>query len=123
MSRSWRPIALEELQAEIKQAELRMSVGEYLFWIAIRIDPEKWACSPYGDEGEGFWAVGIFGRRVLWYNDIEDGFNHSRYGEFGRIHSYMCEQSDLRDVIRSILDCLDGSGVRSGRFGPPRSSS
>lgn len=28
----------------------------------------------YGDEGNGFWVVAIYGKNIIWYNDIEDGY-------------------------------------------------
>ena len=48
-------------------------------WNRMRIEPEKWSCSPYADDRGGFWAVAVDGERVLWFNDNEDGFNWSRY--------------------------------------------
>ena len=26
-----------------------------------------------------FWVVGLIGRTVIWYNDIEEGFNRSAF--------------------------------------------
>jgi hypothetical protein len=51
----------------------------------IRIEPEKWGCSPWGDESGGVWAVAVDGGRVLWFNDIEGGFNWSPYSSRGTI--------------------------------------
>jgi len=117
---SWRPASLEELQTDICESESRMTSEEAQFWQAIRIEPSKWVCPPYGDEGGGFWAVGVFRNNVLWYNDIEDGFNFSRYAEFGHIRDYFCNQSDLRDSIRTILDALEDRDMKVDSFGPPK---
>ena len=54
-----------------------MSQEEMRLWEAIRIQPVKWQQDPYGIQGGGFWVVGIIGSTVIWYNDIEEGFNRS----------------------------------------------
>ena len=71
-------------------------------WDRIRIEPEKWRCSPWGDAGGGFWAVAVDDDRVLWFNDIEEGFNWSWFGETGTIGEYLCNQSDFAEVLEQI---------------------
>jgi len=61
-------------------------------WEFVRVSPTKWQQHPWGDEGGGFWVVGLFGNRALWYNDIELGFNASSYDQFGTISDYVCNQ-------------------------------
>lgn len=72
------------------------------FWEMIKIQPEKWTEKEYGEEGDGFWVVAIYGNRVLWYNDIEEGFNSSTYSEYGHIDEYACNQYSLSEIIHSI---------------------
>lgn len=50
-----------------------------------------------------FWVVALVGQECVWYNDIEDGFNISRYAEMGLIGGYRCEQADLAPCIRSYF--------------------
>jgi hypothetical protein len=71
-------------------------------WARIRIEPEKWRCSPWGDKTGGFWAVAIDGDRVLWFNDIEDGFNWSPYSTRGTIAQYGADQLDLEMILERI---------------------
>lgn len=82
---TWHPISAEGIQGEIDASRDRMTIAQRRFWEAIRIDPEKWQQHPYGDEGGGFWAVAVLGNTVIWYNDIEDGFNSSRYSKYGEV--------------------------------------
>lgn len=35
----------------------------------------------------------------LWFNDIEDGFNRSKYSDFGKIDEYWCNQDRLEIAI------------------------
>jgi hypothetical protein len=73
-------------------------------WERIRIEPEKWRCSPWGDATGGFWAVAIDDGRVLWFNDIEEGFNWSRYSTRGTIDEYFCNQDELEIIFERIAE-------------------
>lgn len=54
-----------------------MSVPQQRLWEAIKVTPVKWHEPTYGIDGGGFWVVAIYGSTVVWYNDIEEGFNAS----------------------------------------------
>lgn len=60
-----------------------------------------------GAEGGGFWVVAIFGSRVLYFNDHEEGFNISPYSKYGTIDEYNCGQSALYDTVVSIYNGLN----------------
>ena len=74
--------------------------------------------------GGGFWVVAVIGDRCFWYNDIEDGFNISRYQAMGQIDEYGCNQTELDRCIRAFLadltqkigygDATDTIGKHSG---------
>lgn len=72
------------------------------FWARVKIRPQKWNLSPWGDEGGGFWVVALIGQECIFYNDIEDGFNISRFSAFGCIDDYWCNQSELALCINSF---------------------
>jgi len=71
-------------------------------WNRIRIEPQKWSCSPWADETDGFWAVATDGDQVLWFNDIEEGFNWSRFSSHGTIDDYFCNQDELTVILERI---------------------
>lgn len=100
----WKPISSEELTANINAALAEMSLEELALWHYIKIGPEKWQETEYGNECGGFWAVGIFGRHLIWYNDIEEGFNISSYRNYGVIEKYACEQDELNTVLYRLLE-------------------
>src|SRR6185437_11832399 len=104
---TWCPIDLEALQRSIRLSEQAMDPAAIRLWRFIRIVPIKWQQHPWGDEGGGFWVVGIFGNCVLWYNDIEDGFNVSRYTHCGTISEYLCNQDELHRAISLIQHTLE----------------
>src|SRR5579872_1705247 len=81
----WQPIPLEELWAQIHRGWDRMNAMQRKLWEVICITPEKWQQDPYGKKGGGFWVVALIGTTVVWYNDVEEGFNRSRYSRYGVI--------------------------------------
>jgi hypothetical protein len=102
----WEPITKAALKARVTQGEGRMSSSQQRLWEAVRISPEKWQQHPYGDQGKGFWAVALVGRTVIWYNDIEEGFNRSRYSVYGTIDDYLCNQDELELTVQFLLSTL-----------------
>jgi len=75
-------------------------------WVAL--EPERWTQCPWGDKTGGFWAVAVRGNRVLWFNEIEEGFNVSRFVTWGVIPNdeYWCTQ----DTLCTALGILSSGG-------------
>lgn len=85
------------------------------FWEQIAIPPEKWGQSPYGERGQGFWVVAIMGRKIIWFNDIEDGWNSSEYTSYGEFSDYWCNQDKLEWIVEEFRTNQNG-----GKFGSPQ---
>lgn len=107
----WKPITIENLANEILSGELDMTDEQRNFWDMIKITPTKWTEKEYGTEGGGFWVVAIFGNEVIWYNDIEEGFNISKYDNYGSIIDYQCSQSELNWVVIGLME-----RIRANRY-------
>jgi hypothetical protein len=75
------------------------------------ITPEKWRQSPWGGGGGGFWVVAVSGENVLWYNDIEEGFNVSRFIAHGRIpdDEYWRNQDLLGLALSYLVNEIEGA--------------
>ena len=95
----WEPITLEELSLEILNGENKMNAEIFSFWNSIKITPIKWIEHELGDEGGGFWAVAKYKNFVLYYNDIEEGFNISEFEREGEIKEYYAEQDELQHSL------------------------
>ena len=104
---NWEPISEAALLDRIAQGVARMPVEHRQLWDAIRIVPGKWQQHPYGDEGGGFWAVGVIGRSVIWYNDIENGFNRSIYSTHGVIDDYWRNDDELHTTIEYLVNVIN----------------
>lgn len=92
-----------ELDALIAEGLSEVSEAAVLLWRQIAIEPAKWQCPPSGDEGGGFWAVAIIDATVIWYNDIEEGFNRSTFCKHGTIDEYWCDQLEFAIVLNRLL--------------------
>ena len=117
---TWEPISEPDLTSLIAEAEDAMSKLEPAvgaFWRLARIRPVKWHLSPWGDLGGGFWVVALIGQTCLWYNDIEDGFNVSRFEVPGRIADYWCNQAELQHCVAGFLERLGRGGPQSVESG------
>ncbi|HUA99408.1 MAG TPA: hypothetical protein VMA34_13850 [Terracidiphilus sp.] len=118
---SWKPISEEMLLEKINRGRLQMNPLERRFWDAVCITPEKWKLTPYGDLGGGFWVVAVLGSTVVWYNDVENGFNRSRYARFGTIPQgeYWCNQDELQWTIGQLRGFVVSGENPGGQSGPP----
>lgn len=99
----WKPITLEELSLEISKAESEMNLELFNLWNKVKTTPCKWAEREMGNEGSGFWVIAEYKDLVLYYNDIEDGFNISHFEKHGEIDEYHVEQDELYFAILKLL--------------------
>ena len=103
----WQSITEDALLKRIAQGEARMTGAQARVWQAVRVQPQKWRQDPYGNEGGGFWVVGLIGKTVIWYNDREEGFNRSRYTRHGTIEDYWCNQDELEVTVAYLVAALE----------------
>ena len=100
----WTPIDEKALSARVQQGVARMNRAQVRLWQAICVTPEKWQQHPYGEPGGGFWVVALIGRTVIWYNDLEEGFNRSRYVSYGIIEDYWRNDDELELTVQYLMD-------------------
>lgn len=112
----WQPISKNELLSLVADQLSDCTDGLREFFARVRVPAAKWQQSPWGDLGGGFWVLATHDDRVLWYNDIEDGFNVSWFTEAGRIPDaeYWCNQDTLGWALPRLQS---GGGLR---LGPPQ---
>lgn len=108
----WTPISLKELEEWILRGESELENELLNFWNLIKIAPQKWQEKEfgYGDEGGGFWVVAVFGTEVIYFNDIEEGFNISGYETYGEIKEYGSDQDELNWVIMRLYERIKKIG-------------
>jgi hypothetical protein len=116
---TWKPITESEIWDMLNASWERMTLPQRRLWDVIKIYPIKWTQNPWGNEGGGFWIVAIYGNHVIWYNDIEDGFNRSTYSKFGTINEYRCNQDELEWTLQHVLNEIKNGIQSGGHLGPP----
>lgn len=115
----WKPITEKELYTKIRNSEYKLDGKLLNFWNLINISPEKWNESDFGNEGNGFWVVAICGRKIIWYNDIEEGFNISNYTKYGNINEYYSNQDELNIAILRLFELISFGGDITGQSSSP----
>jgi hypothetical protein len=100
----WKATTKAEIEKMIGYCEEILSLQEdsLKFWEYIKIKPEKWAEKQMGEQGGGFWVVALLGKKIMYYNDIEEGFNLSAYTRYGEIDEYLPGQMELHEMINSL---------------------
>jgi len=116
---TWKPTTEIEIWDIINSACARMTLEQEKTWGIIKITPEKWTERTYGELGGGFWVVAIIGSNVIWFNDIEDGFNQSSYKKYGEISAYYCNQSNLEHEVQVIVNLFKDGYSSTGRASAP----
>lgn len=99
----WESISREEIEALIAKELAHCTSGQQQLFNSIRVELTKWQLEPWGNEGGGFWVVAKTPSVVLWFNDIEDGFNSSTYVTDGVIGEYWCNPDELRHALQGLF--------------------
>jgi hypothetical protein len=119
---SWESLSREELEALLTEGLEQADDVVREAWDAMRIEPEKWQRSPWGDAGGGFWVVAERDGLVVWFNDIEDDFNVSTFTCRGVIDPYTSSQGGILEVLLTFPEgqaALEGKHARGGAELPP----
>jgi hypothetical protein len=106
----WKPADKSRILKDIYYCELMLSLqpSRLKFWEHIRIEPEKWIENTVGKQGGGFWVVGMIGKKVIYYNDIEEGYNLSSFINYGEVEHYYAGQAELHEKIEGLYQDISG---------------
>lgn len=63
--------------------------------------------------------MAILGTKVIWFNDIEEGFNISDYKTYGEIDGYYCNKDELSWSVIRLFDLVKFGGNIIGQVGAP----
>ena len=109
----WQPATIEEVN-EIVARDLKDCDAEQLAAFAkYRVEPFSAALVRYG-QTESVVVVARNGDQVIYWEDVEDGFNVSPIDSDGRVLEHWCNQDELRYALNAWIE---GRGL-PGRFGP-----
>ena len=100
----WTPASKDTIEKNIEWCNdiLNLKPACLKVWDYVKIRPEKWIEKTMGEQGSGFWVVGIIGKTVIYYNDIEEGYNLSAFTNYGEIDNYYPNQMELHEMVESL---------------------
>ncbi|WP_431263264.1 hypothetical protein ACQ859_25170 [Roseateles chitinivorans] len=97
----WTPISAEEL-ADLVQAELRQCTPAQAEAFSNHRVPFYQVPIPRGDATESVFVIAHLQGKVLYYEDVEDGFELSALSPEGAIASPGYNQFELRHVLSQL---------------------
>ncbi|MGO9641656.1 MAG: hypothetical protein ACLP1Y_10165 [Candidatus Acidiferrales bacterium] len=110
-----KPAAIEEVLA-ITNADLaRCDPEQVATFRKYSVEPYLAPIVRYG-EREQVVVVARKGERVIYWEDIEEGFNESAVAPDGQILEHCCNQDELAWALNSWIDGRE----KPQRFGPAR---
>jgi hypothetical protein len=112
------PISREDLLEMMGSALAGADDTVRAAWERLRIEPARWQCSPWGDAGGGFWAIAVKGGEVVWYNDVEDGFNTSPFTIRGTIGEYGCNQAEFSEILAALPEAIAAEAFAADDLAP-----
>jgi hypothetical protein len=109
----WRPATIAEVN-EIVSRDLKDCDGEQLATFdKYRVDAFSAPIVRYGQTGTVV-IVARNGDQIIYYEDVEDGFNVSPISPDGRVLEHWCNQDELRFALTAWIE---GRGLW-GKCGP-----
>jgi hypothetical protein len=98
---NWMPISKDALENEIASQCNGMSDEDLVFFNKIRVPLESVKIERWGNS-ESVFVVAKAGAAIIFYEDIEEGFEISELNEQGAISDYRANQFTLQHVINQL---------------------
>ena len=95
----WKPITREKLFALISEelAECPDPVADT--FRRFRVEPFHAPITRHGRDTDQVFVVARRGNEVMYYEDIEEGWNFSPISDDGRVLEHWCNQDELRFAL------------------------
>lgn len=93
---------ISALEALLKSEKEKFSNDINELWDNIKIEPELWKLNDLTKELKSFWVVAIINNEIIWFNEIEKGFNISEFKEYGTIETYYNDEFTLENLLWHI---------------------
>lgn len=90
----------KDLMTELFLAEQNLNHSQELFWNKIKTNPQVWKCNDVIEDN--FWVVARHENHIVWYNDIIESFNISKFKIEGEILEYCGSKLELTDVLNAL---------------------
>lgn len=95
---TWQPITADEMQSLIDEQLLECTDKQRIIFAQYRVPLRPTPLMRYGQLEEVF-VVAQRGDEVMYYEDVEDGFNFSPLTADGKIAEHWCNQDELKYAL------------------------
>ena len=109
----WRPATVEEVKQIVHRDLKACDDAQLAAFEKYSVEPYLAPIVRYGC-AENVVVVARKGNEVIYWEDVEDGFNISPISAEGRVLEHWCNQDELAFALNAWID---GRGL-GGRFGP-----
>jgi predicted esterase YcpF (UPF0227 family) len=96
---TWEPISAAELEDLLSQQLTDCEPELVAVFETYKVAPFRAPIDRYGRE-ESVFVVARKGDEVLYFEDVEDGFNFSPISPHGKILEHWCNQDELKHALR-----------------------
>ncbi|HEY4540624.1 MAG TPA: hypothetical protein VIG94_11540 [Faecalibacter sp.] len=97
---NWTALPKKDLMMELFMAEQELEHTNETFWNSIKCSPEIWHCKDVIDDN--FWVIAKWKTFIVWYNDIEEGFNLSSFKRDGEFLQYQASKQGLNEALKKL---------------------
>jgi hypothetical protein len=108
----WKPATIERVSEIVAKDLNDCDVEQLAAFNKYRVEPFSASIVRYG-QTESVVIVARNGDQVIYYEDVEDGFNVSPISSDGRVLEHWCNQDELRFALNAWVN----SRGLPGRFG------
>jgi hypothetical protein len=98
----WNPITRKELTTLLASEEARLDEESANLFKQIRVIPYAVPIHR-GSKIESVFVVAKKGQNILFYEDVEEGFEWSSLNSSGQIESYFCNQWELSLALKQVF--------------------
>ena len=98
----WNPITRKELVTLLASEEAKLDEVSASLFKQIRVTPYVVPIHR-GSKIESVFVVAKQGKNILFYEDVEEGFEWSSLNSSGQIESYFCNQWELSLALKQVF--------------------
>ncbi len=110
----WRPATIDEVRKFVRADLEKCDPQQIAVFRQYSVDPYFAPIERYG-KLEKVVVVAYNSGEVMYWEDVEEGFNTSPVGADGHVLQHWCNQDDLGTALNQWIE-----GRESGKLGPPK---
>lgn len=113
---TWKPASLDEVRNIVKADLGKCTPQQAATFLQYSVEPHFSPIVRYGESGYVV-VVAQKSDEVIYWEDVEEGFNISPLGQDGSVLEHWCNQDDLGIALERLIQSRER---RTGNFGPAR---